>query len=122
VIVGDGMKSRDFTYAENVVGATLSASECRLDGPLICNVGCGASHTVLVLAEAVGRVAERVVQIEYVSARPGNVRHTFADITLTREALGCDHSVALDEGLQRALHWMLAPRRVCWPAVWSEKR
>jgi len=67
---GDGTHSRDFTYVDNVAAATLAAGERRLDGPLICSAGCGLSHTVLALAEAVGRVAERAVQIEFVPARP----------------------------------------------------
>jgi UDP-glucose 4-epimerase len=108
VVFGDGTQSRDFTYVDNVVAATLSASECRLDGPLICNVGCGSSHTVLALAEAVGRVAERAVRIEYLPARPGDVLHSFADITLAREALGYEPTVGLEEGLGRTLEWMLA--------------
>jgi len=38
----------------------------KLDGPLICNVGCGDSHTVQGLAEAVGRVTGRAVAVERV--------------------------------------------------------
>jgi UDP-glucose 4-epimerase len=110
VVFGDGTQSRDFTYVDNVVAATLSASERRLDGPLICNVGYGSPHTVLALAEAVGRVAERAVQIEYVPARPGDVLHSFADITLAREALGYEPTIGLEEGLGRTLDWMLAER------------
>ena len=122
VVFGDGTQSRDFTYVDNVVAATLSASECRLDGPLICNVGCGSAHTVLALAEAVGRVAERAVQIEYVPARPGDVLHSFADITLAREALGYEPTVDLEEGLERTLGWMLAERRAGSSAARANKR
>jgi len=111
VVFGDGTQSRDFTYVDNVATATLSASEHRLDGPLICNVGCGSSHTVFALAEAVGRVAKRPVRIEYVAARPGDVLHSFADITVAREALGYDPTVGLEEGLESTLDWMLAQRR-----------
>ena len=122
VVYGDGAQSRDFTYVDNVVAATLSASERRLDGPLICNVGCGSAHTVIALAEAVGRVAERAVQIEYVPARPGDVLHSFADITLAREALGYKPTVDLEEGLERTLDWMLTERPAGLPAALSEKR
>ena len=93
-----------------------------LDGPLICDVGCGSSHTVLALAEAVGRVAERAVQIEYVPARPGDVLHSYADITVAREALGYDPTVGLEEGLERTLAWMLAERHTSSSAALSEKR
>jgi nucleoside-diphosphate-sugar epimerase len=121
VVFGDGTQSRDFTYVDNVVAATLAASECALEGPLICNVGCGSAHTVLALAEAVGRVAERAVQIEYVPARPGDVLHSFADITVARGALGYDPAVGLQEGLERTLDWMLAERRAGSSAALGEK-
>ena len=122
IIFGDGAQSRDFTYVDNVVSATLSASECKLDGPLICNVGCGASHTVQALAESVGRVAGRTVQIEYVPARQGDVLHSFADITVARKALGYDPQVGLEEGLERTLEWMLTQRSAGPDATWCEKR
>ena len=122
LVYGDGKQSRDFTYVDNVVAATLSASECELDGPLICNVGCGSSHTVLALAEAVGRVAERSVQIEYVPARPGDVLHSFADITVARDALGYNPTVGLEEGLERTLDWMLMQRRTGSSAASIEQR
>ena len=122
VVYADGTQSRDFTYVENVVAAARAAREFPLDGPLICNVGCGSAHTVLALAEAVGRVAERAVQIEHVPARPGDVLHSYADITLAREALAYDPTVGLEEGLERTLGWMLAQRRAGSPAAWSVKQ
>jgi UDP-glucose 4-epimerase len=88
--------------------------------PLSCNIGCGSSHTVLALAEAVGKVAERAVRIEYVAARPDDVLHSFAEMTLAREALGYDPTVGLEEGLQPTLDWMLAESRACSSATWSE--
>ncbi len=110
VVFGDGTQSRDFTYVDNVVAATLSASECMLDGPLICNVGCGSAHTILALAQAVGEVAERPVHIECVPARPGDVLHSYADITVARQTLGYEPTVGLEEGLERTLAWMRANR------------
>jgi nucleoside-diphosphate-sugar epimerase len=120
VVYGDGEQSRDFTYVDNVVAATLSASECSLDRPLICNVGFGSAHTVLALAEAVGRVADRAVQIEYVLARPGDVLHSYADIAIAREALGYDPTVGLEDGLERTLEWMMAQHGAGSPAGRSE--
>jgi UDP-glucose 4-epimerase len=105
-IFGDGTQSRDFTYVDNVVAATIAASERELGGPLICNVGCGSSHTVTALAEAVGRVTERDVDIQYVAARPGDVLHSFAAIDVARERLGYEPAVTLEMGLERTLEWL----------------
>jgi nucleoside-diphosphate-sugar epimerase len=106
-IYGDGTQSRDFTYVDNVVAATLAASERALDGPLICNVGCGSSHTVAALAQAVGAASGRSVHLDYVPARQGDVLHSYADIAVARRALGYDPRIGLEEGLQRTLEWIV---------------
>jgi nucleoside-diphosphate-sugar epimerase len=106
VVFGDGTQSRDLTYVDNVVAATLSVSECRLDGPLICNVRCGSVHTVVALAEAVGRAAERAMQSKYVPARPGDVRDSLADVSSATAAFGYAPSVDLSLGLAEYLAWL----------------
>jgi len=109
VVFGDGAQSRDFTYVDNVVAATLSASEVALSGPLVCNIGCGDSHTVTALAEAVGEATGRTVAIKCTDARLGDVLHSFADVSLARETLGYDPRVGLAEGLERTVEWLRAP-------------
>lgn len=100
VVFCDGTQSRDFTYVGNVVAATLAAGERRLDRPPICNVGCGSWHTVLALAEALGRVTERALQIEYVPARPRGARGSLADMSNATTTFG--HTSSADVGMGRA--------------------
>jgi nucleoside-diphosphate-sugar epimerase len=80
---------------------------------VICNIGCGARHTLNDLAEAAKRVAGRDVPIEYGPPRAGDVMHSFADVTVARETLGYEPAVSLDEGLERTLEWLQA-------AAWRE--
>jgi UDP-glucose 4-epimerase len=108
VIFGDGSQSRDFTYIDNVVAATTAAAQAPLDAPLVCNIGCGSRHTLLDLADAARRVAGRDVPVEFGAPRPGDVLHSFADVTLAREKLGYEPAVSLDEGLGRTLEWLQA--------------
>ena len=112
VIFGDGTQSRDFTYVDNVVAATLAATRRPLpDGPLVCNIGCGARHSLKDLARAVLRVTGSSSPVEYASPRTGDVPHSYADVSRAREALGYSTEVSLEDGLARTLDWLRSARR-----------
>jgi UDP-glucose 4-epimerase len=107
VVFGDGTQSRDFTYVDNVVAATCAAAAVPLgDGSLVCNIGCGARHTLDDLAAAVLRVTGSGSRVEYGPPRVGDVLHSYADVARAREELGYDPLVSLDEGLGRTLEWL----------------
>jgi nucleoside-diphosphate-sugar epimerase len=91
-----------------VVAATTAAGWVRLDGALVCRIGCGARHTLNDLAEAARRVARPRRAHRVRAARPGDVLHSFADVTVAREKLGYAPEVSLDEGLERTLEWLQA--------------
>ena len=108
IVYGDGTQSRDFTYIDNVVRATTSAALLPLTGSLVCNIGCGGQHSLNDLAAATRRITGRDVAVEYGPPRPGDVLHSFADITVAQEKLGYDPDVSLEEGLARTLDWLQA--------------
>lgn len=110
VVYGDGEQSRDFTYVDNVVAATIAAAERELDGPLLCNIGCGSAHSVNQLVAAVGDVTGRTLAVEYREPRPGDVRHSYADVSLARERLDYAPAVDLREGLARTCEWLMESR------------
>lgn len=100
LVFGDGLQSRDFTYVANVVDATLNAATADGASGTICNVGCGAPKTVLDLIAAVGRVTGRDLTPRFAPPRPGDVKHSFADISLAREVLGYEPKVDFDTGIE----------------------
>ncbi len=106
-IFGDGSATRDMTYVANAVLATLLAGSCpsRLTGQAI-NVGTGVRVSVLELARAMARQCG-VPHVEPVfrPERPGDVKHSLADITLARQLLGYEPVAPLDEGLGETLEW-----------------
>jgi nucleoside-diphosphate-sugar epimerase len=107
VVYGDGEQSRDFTYVANVVDATLSAATAPDAAGNICNVGCGDPKTVLDLIAAVGRAVGRSLEPEFVPPMAGDVKHSFADITLARRLLGYEPRVGFDEGIERTFAWLV---------------
>ena len=108
VVFGDGRQSRDFTYVANVVDATLSAVTAEGASGSVCNIGCGDPKTVLDLIAAVSRVSGRPLEPEFAPPRAGDVKHSFADISLAHDLLGYEPGVGFDEGVERTFAWLEA--------------
>lgn len=107
VVFGDGMQSRDFTFVGNAVLATLLAgsSEKPLKGEVI-NIGTGSridlTRLAALMAEKIGRPHLRPT---HQPARPGDVRHSQADLSRARDLLGYEPFTSLEEGIAETLEW-----------------
>jgi UDP-N-acetylglucosamine/UDP-N-acetylgalactosamine 4-epimerase len=119
-IYGDGETSRDFCYVDNVVQANLLAAVAPSDivAGRIFNVAVGERTTLTQLffiirdALAVESPELGEVQPVYRPERPGDVRHSLADVSRIRDALGYEPTHSVKEGLLEALAWyrtQLAP-------------
>jgi nucleoside-diphosphate-sugar epimerase len=104
VIYGDGEQSRDFTHIDNVVQANILAAEASVNGE-VYNVACGDRITITELAERLASVLGVDIEPVYDDPRPGDVRHSMADISKARDQLGYDPEVGFEEGLQRTIEW-----------------
>ncbi|MGC8834028.1 MAG: SDR family oxidoreductase, partial [Armatimonadota bacterium] len=105
-IYGDGEQTRDFTYVDNVVEANILAAEAPGAVGETLNVATGEqwsiNQLVDILEEITGRKARRV----YLSERPGDARHSLADISKARRLLGYKPRIGFKEGLERTVEWM----------------
>jgi UDP-glucose 4-epimerase len=102
-IYGDGEQSRDFTYVANVVQANLAALDAPLEGAHVFNVGTGVRVTVNQLAAKITELLGASVRPRHVPPRPGDVRHSQADISAIRNTLGYEPRIGLEEGLRRTI-------------------
>jgi UDP-glucose 4-epimerase len=100
-IQGDGEQSRDFTYVDNVVDATIRAADAPNASGQIINVSAGSPATVNEVADTIGRVLDRPVERVFGPPRPGDIRASWADQKLAREQLGWQPQIGLEEGLRR---------------------
>jgi nucleoside-diphosphate-sugar epimerase len=105
VIYGDGRQSRDFTYVANVVDANLRALSVRTADGDVMNVATGTRVTLNRLLAALSRQTGRKVRARYLPARPGDVRHSLADVTRARRRLGYRPLVDFDTGLRQTVEW-----------------
>jgi UDP-glucose 4-epimerase len=108
VIFGDGEQSRDFTYVDNVVDANIAALETPGTGGRVYNIACGQRITLNELADGLRRELGATVEAVHGPARPGDVPHSVADITLARNELSYDPAVGLEEGLRRTVAYFVA--------------
>ena len=104
-VFGDGEQSRDFTFIEDVVAANLQAAEAPGAAGAVVNLGCGERHTLNELIALLQELTGHDVAPEYADARPGDVKHSQADISRARELIGYDPQVSFEEGIRRTLEW-----------------
>ena len=83
-IHGDGEQSRDFTYIDNVVEATLLAAQADGVAGETFNVACGDRISLNALIAELRELTGKEIEPIYTDPRPGDVRHSLADISKAR--------------------------------------
>ncbi|NIM57641.1 MAG: NAD-dependent epimerase/dehydratase family protein [Candidatus Aminicenantes bacterium] len=104
-IFGDGEQSRDFTYVSNVVEANILASEAKGVSGEVFNIACGEGTTVNSLASSLNEILKEEISPSYDEPRPGDVRHSFADISKARKMLKYEPLVPFGKGLEETIRW-----------------
>ena len=105
-IYGDGEQSRDFTYVENVVDANLAAMRADDAAGKVFNIGCGERITLSQLVAMLERILDTKATVQCVEPKPGDVRHSLADIGLSRRILDYRPRVLIEEGLKLTVEAM----------------
>jgi len=102
-VYGDGGQSRDFTYIENVVEANVLALRAREAPGTVCNIGCGERITLNQLIQILEKITDTKARVEFVAGKPGDVRHSLADIGRAKAILQYQPKISVEEGLQRTV-------------------
>jgi UDP-N-acetylglucosamine 4-epimerase len=116
VINGDGETSRDFCYVDNAVQANLLAAVVDAAAAVnqVYNVAVDDRTTLNRLFQMLrDSIAARIPRVSAVTPkrldfRPGDVRHSQADIGKARRLLGYEPTHRLAEGIRSSLPWYLA--------------
>jgi UDP-N-acetylglucosamine 4-epimerase len=113
---GDGETSRDFCYVANAVQVNLRAALAEKPEAVkqVYNVAVGDRTTLLQLHEAIGQALQRVrpgltvLPPTFADFRPGDVRHSLADISKAAALLGYAPTHDVRAGLAEAMDWYVA--------------
>jgi UDP-glucose 4-epimerase len=104
-VYGDGEQTRDFTFVGDIVGALMASAEQGGAGD-VYNIGGGSRISVNHALELCGRVSGRPVRIHREAVQKGDVRHTYADTSRARAAIGFNPQTSLEEGLAAQYRWL----------------
>ncbi len=100
-IFGDGCQTRDFVFVADVAQANLLAATTDTvgDGDVI-NVATGNSQSLLDVVRVLERLTGRKTPPVFHDARPGDIRHSVADIQRAKQRLGFIPRYSLEQGLR----------------------
>jgi UDP-N-acetylglucosamine/UDP-N-acetylgalactosamine 4-epimerase len=110
VINGDGSHSRDFTFVDNAVQANMLAifSENKQALNQVYNVACGEQTSLNEMIALLNEISQKKITAIYGPERPGDVKHSKADISKIKDLLGYQPEVLFNEGLAKIYQWYQA--------------
>lgn len=126
-IYGDGETSRDFCFVENVIQANILAACTENPDALnqVFNIACGDRTTLNELFILIRNIVSSATNVSdsyghlssithqpqvvplYKDFRPGDIRHSLADISKAKTLLGYRPEYSIKNGLEKAGRWYL---------------
>ena len=103
VIFGDGKQTRDFIFVKDVVRAALAAVEAEKTG--VFNIASGNRISINDLVYELNGILETDIEPVYEEPRPGDIRHSKADVSKAQEAFGYDTEMPFKQGLKETVAW-----------------
>ena len=103
-VYGDGSTRRDYTFVEDIVDGILRAIE-NCCGNHVYNLG---NSTPVPLLDMIGEIARALGKqpvLDFLPEQPGDVRQTYADISLAVRELGYAPKTPFREGIERYVAW-----------------
>ena len=106
VINGDGKQSRDFTYIENVIEANLKACKAGAEvAGKAYNIAYGGQEYLIDIYRELCTALESNIEPIFGPDRPGDIKHSNADISRARELLKYDPEWSFERGIAAAIEW-----------------
>ncbi|MCL5428988.1 MAG: GDP-mannose 4,6-dehydratase [Chloroflexi bacterium] len=103
IVYGDGMQTRDFVYAADVVRANLLAVESERAAGHAINICSGSETNLLELLEILHSIFPKAPEAEFAETRLGDLPRSVGDPSLAAELLNFKVQIPLHEGLKRCV-------------------
>ena len=104
-VFGDGSQSRDCTFVGDIVEATIQAGDTRTRSQVF-NVGGGSRKILREILASMEAIVGKRARIRYRDVEKGDVPHTWADISRSREEFGYNPRTPVEEGLRQEAEWL----------------
>lgn len=106
-IHGDGEQTRDFTFVDDAVKATLAVLVNPKSIGHVFNTGTGIETSINVLAQKIINLTGADVAVEHIDKRDiDNIRRRVLNIELIRRLIRWTPEYTLDLGLQKTYQWI----------------
>ncbi|MBW2995311.1 NAD-dependent epimerase/dehydratase family protein, partial [Candidatus Woesearchaeota archaeon] len=102
-IFGDGLQSRDFSYIDNNIHANILAclaKNKKAFGQTV-NIACGERINLLQLLKLINKIEGKNIKPKFAKPRPGDVKHSLADISLAKKLIGYNQIVRVPKGIKK---------------------
>lgn len=106
-LYGQGDQTRDFTFVEDAVSATMMAGATGHPGTAY-NIGGGSRVSINDVLDVMQKMTEQTANIHYHDTQKGDVKDTYADTTLAQNHLGFSPRVQLEDGILAEYQWLLS--------------
>ena len=103
VIYGDGEQSRDFTYISNVIQANILAATSDCESGITVNCAVSGQITLNDLVKEMNKLMNKDIKPLYEGPRAGDIKHSYADISLAEKSIGYKPVVSFEEGLKKTI-------------------
>ena len=103
VIFGDGAQSRDFTFINDVVQANIKACESSAYG--VFNIAVGKRIDLNSMADLLMELIGSKYEIRYDDPRPGDIKHSLADISKAKKHFNYKPEFDIKKGLEETIKW-----------------
>ena len=98
IIFGNGEQTRDFTYVDDIVDATINAATSNYVGEIL-NFGGGSVFSLIQIIEFMKEITEKELEIDFKTEQKGDVKHTSADISKSEKLINYKSNTDIKYGL-----------------------
>lgn len=103
-IYGDGTQTRDFVNVKDVVAANMLALSKKEAVGEVFNIGTGEAITINELTETIQKIMEKTtLEPVHAETRPGDIKHSYGDVSKAKRKLGYKAKVRLEQGLSELI-------------------
>jgi len=105
IIFGNGEQTRDFTYVDDIVKATINAATSDSVGEIL-NVGGGSVFSLIQIIEFMKEITEKELEINFEKEQKGDVKYTNADISKSKKLINYKPSRNIKYGLTQQYEYI----------------
>ena len=104
LLYGDGSSKRDYTYITDIIDGIIAALDRELDFEII-NLGDSETIELRGLVSLIENNLCKKARVRHLSAQPGDVPITCADISKAKRLLGYTPKVRIQQGIETFVQW-----------------